>query len=362
MLKQTRFFSLVLILSAAAGSHCFSAEDPKNLANEFTKLAEAVANLKGEATFADFQKRQGRAALFYRSFLQEHPDSVYSNKVRWALYSAYLTLERKEEAGQVLEKIQESVLKELLRISYAQKNLGEAAAGGQILEGVLEKSDSGAVRAIVAQFLWYTGERKRALKLLNEVIRDTENKYPPREEAQALLVKAGCYYGTEVANGLLQELVDTYPTTEAGREGAVKLRAALLKPGSDAVPFSVTTVDGEPLSLQTLKGKPVLLYFWATYSYASWKDLGKLKAKLGTAADGPVTVVAVACESYIDRPKTFLRGQGVSWRLVAEGNKWNSTLAKLYDVKTLPYFVLINAEGKIVTAGQPDAETLLKKL
>jgi hypothetical protein len=82
----------------------------------------------------------------------------------------------------------------------------------------------------------------------------------------------------------------------------------------------------------------------------------------GLAAGLHLAVIAVACESYIDRPKTFLRGQGVNWHLVAEGNKWNSTLAKLYDVKTLPYFVLINAGGKIVTAGQMDAETLLKKL
>jgi len=42
---------------------------------------------------------------------------------------------------------------------------------------------------------------------------------------------------------------------------------------------------------------------------------------------------------------------------VAEGNKWRNSLARLYDVDSLPSFVLVDRKGKIVCKGtQPVAQ------
>lgn len=35
--------------------------------------------------------------------------------------------------------------------------------------------------------------------------------------------------------------------------------------GKRARPFKLATLDGKPLALGDLKGRPVLLYFWATW-------------------------------------------------------------------------------------------------
>jgi peroxiredoxin len=334
------------------------ADDPELLAREFVQLAANVNSLGGAANLLGYRDRQRRAIPLYREFLYKHPESVYSNTVRWSLYTAYLSIESRTRALQVLDEIQDSLLQELLRVSYAQKQLGNEKGSNQVLEGILATSEDGGIRARVAQYLYMTEDTDKALEILNAVI---ENRDQPDEiRARALLIKADLFRFPTQDVSILRDLVKLFPKTEAGREGRRRLTAALLSEGDEAIPFTVKTVAGDTITLASLRGKAVLLYFFATWSYPSWRNISQLKKTIESLPAGSIQVIGAACDTYVDRPAEFFGDKGITWPLVAEGNKWRNTLALLYDVRSLPYYVVIDRSGTIVTRGVLELEALEK--
>jgi len=333
-------------------------EDPERLAESFVALARSLGDLgAGERTLA---QRQQDAIILYEDFLLSHPDSVYSAKVRWSLFASYVTVERRDKASEILDDLQDALLQDLLRVAFARQRLGGVNAAGQILDG-LENVDDALTRTRVAQYMLTIGrDPKKYLAMLGEVIDGPGGGEEAR--ARALLVKSELFrYGPERVP-LLEDLVKRFPRTRAGRDGARKLAAARLAAGSPAPSFAVTAADGSALSSDALRGKAQLIFFWSTWSYPSWRRIDELKAAAGACAPDALAVIAVACEDLIERPKEFFAREKLDWTLVAEGKEWHNTLALLYDVNSLPYYVLIDRKGKVVIPGTTKLEALAEAL
>lgn len=112
-----------------------------------------------------------------------------------------------------------------------------------------------------------------------------------------------------------------------------------LKPGP-APSFSARLVDGKLFSLADMKGKPLLLHFWATW------------CKICSLTDGTIDdlakemqVVTIAIESgEPDEIRKVMQERGLSFPVVADAA---GTLANLYHVKGVPTNFIIDAEGNI---------------
>jgi len=336
---------------------CARAEDPARLAGDFVALARSLGELGGGGRA--LAQRQQDAILLYEDFLLSHPDSVYSAKVRWSLFAAYVAVERGDKAAQVLDDLQDGFLQDLLRVAFARQRLGEANTAAGILES-LEKVDDPVTRTRVAQYmLMVGGDTRKYLAVLQSVI---DRPGDDEARARALLVKAELFRDGPERVPLLEELVKKFPRARAGQEGARKLAAARLAAGAPAPAFAVTTADWKALSGASLRGKAQVIFFWSTWSYPSWWRLDELKAAVEAQGPDAVAVVAVACEELIERPKEFFAREKLPWLLVAEGKEWHNTLALLYDVNSLPYYVLIDRKGKIVVPGTTKLEVLLEAL
>jgi hypothetical protein len=348
-----RCAAFVLVLAPLA----VRAEDPQALARDFAALVKSLGDLGGDP--ATLAMRRQQAILLYEDFLLKHQGSVYSAMVRWSLFSSYVMVERQDKAAAMLDELQDALLQDLLKVAFARQRMGDPGAA-QLFQG-LEKVEDGTTRTRVAQYMLTIGiEPQKYLAMLQDVIDKPANGEEVR--ARALLVKADLFRYGEQKVPLLEELAKKFPRTRAGRDGARKLAAARLAAGAPALPFEATTVDGAALASAALRGKAVLLFFWSTWSYPSWKHIGELRKALDAYGPDKLQVIAVACEDLIDRPKEFFATEKIPWALVAEGKEWHNTLALLYDVNSLPYYVLIDAGGNVVVPGTTKTEELLKAL
>ena len=128
--------------------------------------------------------------------------------------------------------------------------------------------------------------------------------------------------------------------------------------GKPAPAIALKDVDGKPFRLDDLKGKVVLVSFWATWCPPCLAELPRLSALAARHAGGrEFEVLGVNVDAHHDdiadvasaRPivRHALIEHGVTWPNVFNDDGPNDA-AKAYGVETVPAYVLIGRDGKIL--------------
>lgn len=114
--------------------------------------------------------------------------------------------------------------------------------------------------------------------------------------------------------------------------------------GKPAPEFSLKTFDGKPVSLAGLRGKVVLLDFWATFCAPCIAALPELQALHSKYEDRGFAVVGVTVD---DRPALVKKATGqakVTYPILqGTSDVWNA-----YKVNALPALVLVGRDGTII--------------
>jgi len=107
--------------------------------------------------------------------------------------------------------------------------------------------------------------------------------------------------------------------------------------------FTLTTLDGDEISLAELRGKPVVLNFWATWCNPCQREMPALQATAEEYADDVVVLGIDQGESAaIVRP--FIEEYGISYPIPLD-TKFE--VASLYNVRGLPTTFFIDRDGVI---------------
>jgi thiol-disulfide isomerase/thioredoxin len=118
-------------------------------------------------------------------------------------------------------------------------------------------------------------------------------------------------------------------------------------PGRARVPpFTLTTLDGKPVRSSDLRGKVVLLDFWATWCIPCVKGLPDLKALAKRMSGEPFVLVGVSEDARREDAAAFVRKHGLSWMQAWDGE--SDLGSQLFKVETLPTQVLLDHEGAFV--------------
>ena len=129
-----------------------------------------------------------------------------------------------------------------------------------------------------------------------------------------------------------------------------------LKAGNKAPDFTAELIDGSSLALSDLKGKPVIINFWATWCGPCVREMPafeRLKEDFGDE----IGIIAVNCGDDADTVKDFVDENGYTFPVALDENY---EVAMLYPSNSIPYTVVLDANGKIthVSTGAYDADTM----
>jgi thiol-disulfide isomerase/thioredoxin len=121
--------------------------------------------------------------------------------------------------------------------------------------------------------------------------------------------------------------------------------AAPLKIGDPVPHFSLQTLDGKTLDSASLKGKVVLLDFWATWCGPCRQAMPELKSLLQKNSGKPLVVVSVSADQDMKAPAEFARANGMTWMQAWDGT--GKVIGGVFGVSGLPSYVVIDADGRI---------------
>jgi len=134
------------------------------------------------------------------------------------------------------------------------------------------------------------------------------------------------------------------------------------KVGDVAPDFTITNSAGQPIKLSSLKGNVVLLDFWASWCMPCRMANTEIVPVYHNYASLGFDIFSVSLDSKAEPWKNAIRNDKMDWPHHGSDLKgWESPIAKLYGIESLPSSFLIN-EGGIIIAMDLDGYDLEKKL
>ncbi|MCU0770479.1 MAG: TlpA family protein disulfide reductase [Verrucomicrobia bacterium] len=286
-----------------------------------------------------FREQQGKLAAVAagraRNFYEQYPDHPQATQAR-----------EKE-----LEMVRIAVQ---LGNTNATARL-EALEQAKLKDPDLPEEDRFELRAAAVQraaLAGGTGDRDAMMAAFEAGARELMKEFPGRDEPSEMLLGLAQVADAEKARALAREVA------EGGGSDKVKASAQALLKKFDALgkPLDIrfTAVDGREVDLARLKGKVVLVDFWATWCGPCVAELPKVKAAYERLHPQGFEIVGISFDKDRERLESFVEKQDMTWPQYFDGKGWENDLGRQYGITSIPAMWLVDKQGNLVDMSARD--------
>lgn len=125
--------------------------------------------------------------------------------------------------------------------------------------------------------------------------------------------------------------------------------------GTASVDFNYENFDGGSISLHELRGKLLYIDVWATWCGPCIKEMPALKELVKEYAKKDIEFVSISIDGKndYDKWKKMVPEKNVGGIQLYDAEGLDSDFMKAFSVSLIPRFMMIDSEGKIITAKAP---------
>ncbi len=138
---------------------------------------------------------------------------------------------------------------------------------------------------------------------------------------------------------------------KAQDDADAKYATGLLRPGTPAPDFTISNA-GTPYngtSLGSLRGKYVVLDFWASWCPDCRKDIGTLRRMNRSFASDSIVFIGVSFDKSEEAWRKCVADSSMTWMQHREQKPWKETqVSKDYRINWIPTMYIIGPDGRVM--------------
>jgi len=284
-----------------------------------------------DAEYATFRKKMGDAAAdaadLAKEFAVKYPNSnklAEAQELRLGMLQAAVQLGLSERTS------------ELKELGGAQKETQPTNVDPFVAK----------MQAAVNQATQLQAQGMEAMLLeFEKGVREAMKEFPDRPEVYAALLQVAEGLGGDRAKSIAQEIA----ASDAPKE-LKQLAAALLKKQEiigQSIDLQFTALDGRTVNLADLKGKVVLVDFWATWCGPCVAELPKVKAAYDRLNSQGFEIIGISFDEDKESLESFVKKKAMAWPQYFDGSGWKNKFGQQYGIQGIPTMWLIDKQGKV---------------
>jgi peroxiredoxin len=109
--------------------------------------------------------------------------------------------------------------------------------------------------------------------------------------------------------------------------------------------------EGKEIALSSLKGKLVLIDFWASWCGPCRKENPNVVRLYNTYKNKGFEIYSVSLDEEKDKWMKAIEKDGLNWIHVSDLGGWSSSVCSQFNISSIPFTILVSKDGKIIAKG-----------
>ena len=149
-----------------------------------------------------------------------------------------------------------------------------------------------------------------------------------------------CSKGARLAEALVKDVTGVAITVKLPEKKPDKRIGKLLE-------IQFTAVDGTKVDLSKMKGKVVLIDFWATWCGPCIAELPNVKKAYKKLNPKGFEIIGISLDTKESVLKRFLKKENMPWPQFFDGKGWKNSISTAHGIRSIPAMWLVDKQGNL---------------
>lgn len=142
-----------------------------------------------------------------------------------------------------------------------------------------------------------------------------------------------------------------YPATRLNSaiESKIETQKTMADLRKKPIDIKFTATDGSEVSMEKLRGKVVLIDFWATWCGPCVAELPNVLRAYAALHDKGFEIVGISLDSDRAKLDRFVQEKGMKWPQYFDGKGWENEISSRFGIDSIPAMWLVDKKGMLVS-------------